>query len=285
MTNYPVAALISVYKNDQIQQFTQAIESLLEQDYGAQNIHIYLGIDGPIPEEIEQYIKSYSNCFHKIIRNQTNQGLAVTLNRLINAVENEKYIFRMDADDIALPFRFRLQAEFMEANPDVDVVGGGIVEFGADGNAITERYYPETHVEILQYIKKSNPLAHMTTCFRREVFEKGVLYPTNDFPEDLALWFGMLSKGFRIANIPHTLVRVRTASGYYARRNFRWAYSEMKTYLKGIRLLFGFSWCMTLPMCRFMMRCCPTFVTRAIYQSRAQFMNPPSSKNQQQKAA
>lgn len=278
------AVIMSVYKNDKAEYLDQAVRSILDQDVFLK-IHIYLAVDGQISAPVEKYIANNRKCFYRILRKHQNQGLARALNDLIDLLGDEEYIFRMDADDIVMPRRFSKQIAFMEDNPDIDVVGGGIIEFDGNGNAVTERHYPETNAEALQYVSKGNPLAHVTTCFRRRVFDQGVRYPTDDFPEDLALWFVLFLKGFRVASIPVPFVRVRVADGYYERRNFRWALSEMKTYLKGLYRLSGFSWQMLFPLCRFAMRCLPTFATRSIYQSRAKFMNPKPSENHHRKAA
>ena len=40
----------------------------------------------------------------------------------------------MDADDIALPDRFEKQIAYLEAHPEVDMVGGAINEIDENGN-------------------------------------------------------------------------------------------------------------------------------------------------------
>jgi hypothetical protein len=56
---------MSVYKNDKLKYFKEAVESIINQDYGFENINIYLGIDGEIGNDIEDYIKSNSHYFYK----------------------------------------------------------------------------------------------------------------------------------------------------------------------------------------------------------------------------
>ncbi len=45
-------------------------------------------------------INDNKDIFYKIIKNKYNMGLAKTLNKLIEVLEDEEYIFRIDADDI-----------------------------------------------------------------------------------------------------------------------------------------------------------------------------------------
>jgi len=51
-----VAFIMSVYKNDKLEYVKEAVESIINQDYGFENINIYLGIDGEIAKDIEDYI-------------------------------------------------------------------------------------------------------------------------------------------------------------------------------------------------------------------------------------
>lgn len=92
--------MITVYKNDKLEFFAQAIESIVNQDYGFANINIYLGIDGNLPDDIKTYIEENKQYFYKIVQNEQNRGLAYTLNRLIEVLEDEEFVFRMDSDDI-----------------------------------------------------------------------------------------------------------------------------------------------------------------------------------------
>lgn len=278
------AVIMSVYKNDKAEDVAQAVQSLLDQKISLM-VNIYLAIDGPIPATLEKYINRHCHYFTRILKKPKNERVAKAMNDLIDLLGEEEYIFRMDADDIAMPDRFKRQVDFMEANPHVDVVGGGIIEFDDNGDEVTERYYPETDVEVRKYICKGNPLANVTTCFRRRVFDQGLRYPTDAFFDDITLVFDMLAKGFCVANIPYPMVRVRASGDYYKRRNIRWVIPEIKVYLRGIYKLHGLSWRMIFPFFRSAMRCLPTFATRIIYQSRAKFMNPSPSETHRRKAA
>ena len=86
----------------------------------------------------------------------------------------------MDADDIALPDRFEKQIAYLEAHPEVDMVGGAINEIDENGNdrGKTTRYPCESDL-CRAFFAKRNPVAHPTVMFRRSFFEKaGWEYPT-----------------------------------------------------------------------------------------------------------
>ena len=114
-------------------------------------------------------------------------------------------IARMDTDDIAMPHRLEKEGAYMEAHPEVDVVGGAIREFNDEGTIDRVKNMPKTQEEILEYVKVRNPLNHMT------------------FLEDYSLWSRMLSQGYQFRNMEDILVRARTSMGLVKRRS-GWAY-------------------------------------------------------------
>lgn len=68
----------------------------------------------------------------RVISDGTNRGLPYRLN-LISKLAAGKYVARMDADDLMHPDRLKIQAEFLDSHPKVDVVGTGAVTIDVDG--------------------------------------------------------------------------------------------------------------------------------------------------------
>jgi len=87
-----IAVIQSVYRKDKPVLFEQSIISIVEQDCGFSKINYYLCTDGPLGEGLQAVIDKYKSKFYKIISNNTNIGLAASLNRLINSLEDEDYI-------------------------------------------------------------------------------------------------------------------------------------------------------------------------------------------------
>ena len=71
----------------------------------------------------------------RIINDGENKGLVARLNQSI-ALADTKYYARMDADDIMYVTRIEEQVRFLEANPNVDVLGTSIMTIDADNNII-----------------------------------------------------------------------------------------------------------------------------------------------------
>jgi hypothetical protein len=270
-----VAFIMTVYKNDKLKFFKEAIESIVNQDYGFENINIYLGIDGNIPLEIETYINENRNFFYKIVKNKQNKGLAFILNRLIDILENEEYIFRMDSDDICKRDRVSKQVNFMELHPQIEIIGGAIEEIDESGNVKMIRTYPKSTIEAKDYIVKASIFAHPTVCFRKSFFEKGFRYNENyKFNQDLALWFESLSKNIQISNIDDVVLSLRISDDFYKRRNYKRAFSEFQIYWKGIIKLYGYNWRLIYPIVRLIIRLMPSNIIKVIYSEKfRKFLN------------
>ena len=168
-----VAFIITVYKGDKLPYFKKAIETIINQDYGFENINIYLGVDGDLPKDIDNYITTNDKLFFKIIRNNANKGLAFTLNKLIDSLEEEDFAFRMDSDDVCYLDRVSKQVNFMNANPKVLISGGSIEEFSEEEGVKMIRQYPKNTLEAKKYIYKASVFAHPAVCFKKDFFAKG----------------------------------------------------------------------------------------------------------------
>ena len=70
-----VALLTSVYGKDNPEWFEISLKSIFEQTYGEENINIYLGVDGDIPESIKNIISKYNYKIFKIYYSKENIGL------------------------------------------------------------------------------------------------------------------------------------------------------------------------------------------------------------------
>lgn len=120
---------------------------------------------------------------------QENKGLVAALNRGC-ALARGRYIARMDADDVAVGNRLLWQMTFMEAHPEVGVLGGAVDVIDIDHNMIKEYCAnPETDREIRNVMLDTCPFWHPTVFMRREIFRQLGGYRDNVFgAEDYDLW-------------------------------------------------------------------------------------------------
>jgi len=227
-----ISVLMSVYKNDVPEDFETAINSILNQTYKPSEV--VLVIDGPVPDGINNVIKKFEdNKIFKIIRFEENKGLGTALKV---GSENCTYplIARMDSDDISLPNRFEEQIKYLSSHPEVDVVGTFGTEFiGNVDNTFALKTVPVTDEEIKKFMKKRNPINHMTVIMKKEMLLKSGGYQDWYYAEDYYLWLRMFLNGATFYNLPMDLARIRMNENSYARRH------GLK-YFKSIKKLFKF---------------------------------------------
>lgn len=262
-----VAFLITVYKNDKLEFFKQAIESISNQDYGFQNINIYLGIDGELPADTLNYIESNKENFHKIVQNESNRGLAFTLNRLIEILEDEEFVFRMDSDDICRVDRVSKQVEIIEIDKDLMLIGSELVEIDENGNELRYKKMPVTMDEIIHFSIVRNPFNHPTVAMRKEFFDVVGRYDENILKsQDYELWGRALRCGIKATNITEPLLYFRVASDYMSKRNSFVNY--MNEFKISIRLMIHFKKYSQFPkvLAKLVIRVMPSSVGKFVYK-------------------
>jgi len=147
---------------------------------------------------------------------QANSGQSKARNVAICEARG-KYIALLDADDQSVPKRLELQVEFLEANPDVDVVGGSIVNLSEEGEVLGVSSLPATHEDLAINIFRRNPFFTSTVMARREFFVD--LYGFDETlrrVEDHDLWLRGY-RSFRYHNMQIPL------SYYRHRRRISWS--------------------------------------------------------------
>lgn len=229
-----IAFIITVYKNDRLKYFQEAIESIINQDYGFENINIYLGIDGNLFKELDDYITCNEILFYKIVRNDKNRGLAYTLNRLIDVLEDEEYVFRMDSDDICMPDRVTKQMEYFQKDEELMLLGTDLVEIDEEGKELCYKSMPTKKEEIIKFSIARNPFNHPTVAMRKEFFSKvGTYNETILKSQDYELWARALIKEVKCTNINTHLLKFRVASDYMQKRN------SIVNYINEIKISFS----------------------------------------------
>ncbi|WP_270610595.1 glycosyltransferase [Bacteroides intestinalis] len=268
-----VGILLPVYKGDIFAFLKCAINSLLSQTYS--NISIFIGIDGPVREDVLTFIDEFSvKSDIRIVRFEENRGLAAVLNDLLDICLKEKidYIARMDADDISVDNRIQKQLDFLISHPEVDVVGGRIEEINEqserNGKSVT---YPLTHQECFKFFRYRDPLAHPAVMFRKSFFDKAKGY-RNEYRknQDTMLWFDGFMNGCIFANLDETVLLFRVTDDFY--KNRRNGFKRAKKMLKDrfmINKSLHYDWSAYLfSFLMFIMTLTPPFLKKFLYRIR-----------------
>ncbi len=186
---------------------SEAMQSVLSQTY--HNFEFIIVNDGSTDNSL-QILNNFSDKRIKVISHKKNLGIIKSLNK---AIENSqgKYIARMDADDICFKKRFEKQIKFLEHNPNIDICGTWIRNFG------TKNYVwqtPTKHEIIRARMLFESSLAHPSVMIRRAFLKQSKLMYEKEYvhAEDFAFWVKAGEKT-QLSNYPEPLLRYRTHPG------------------------------------------------------------------------
>jgi glycosyltransferase involved in cell wall biosynthesis len=146
---------------------------------------------------------------------EVNRGLGPALDAGLSASRYD-VIARQDADDISMPHRFAAQLPLIA---EADIVGAGLLEFGADVDDVVGRRVPPSDPdEIRTYARLHDPFNHPTVVYRRQSVLAAGGYGDLPLMEDYWLFARMLADGAEPVNVPEPLVYYRVGAGAYQRR-------------------------------------------------------------------
>jgi glycosyltransferase involved in cell wall biosynthesis len=200
MGNTPrVSVLMSAYNAEKY--IAEAIDSILSQTFS--DFEFIIINDGSTDTTAE-IVRSYADPRIVFVDNKENQRVSVCMNQGMDICRGE-YIARMDADDFSLPERFEKQVRFLDANPEIGVLGTNYHIFGAVERTVKQKERIGC-ADILMGWQIWQP----TAMLRKSVFDKYDLRYSPEFPpaEDYELW-SRAARYTQIANLPEVLLRYR----------------------------------------------------------------------------
>lgn len=172
----------------------------------------------------------------RLIRNETNKGLAYTLNRCMKHAVG-KYYARMDADDISKKQRLKKQMLFLEEHPQYAFVGCN-AEFIDDQGVWGEHILNEKPEEKDFLI--SSGFIHPTIMARAEVFDKIGGYSTAGYvtrAEDYELFMRLYAEGYGGYNMQEFLFQYREDIHAFSKRKYRYRLNELRVRYCGYHAL------------------------------------------------
>lgn len=112
-----VSVLIPVYNASAF--LKNSVNSILNQTFTDFEL---LLLDDCSSDNSVEIIKGFKDSRVKYYQNEHNLGISGSRNRLMDLAQGE-YLAIMDNDDLSLPERFAKQVAFLDAHPDVTIVG------------------------------------------------------------------------------------------------------------------------------------------------------------------
>jgi len=208
----------------------EALDSLSRQTFP--NFEVIAVDDGSTDatQKILQEWAARDKRLHVISR--PHQGLIAALKAGLDAC-NTPYVARMDADDRSYPERLSRQVAYLEAHPEVSVVGCLVEGFPERQVRPGFRIYIDwlnsllSDKDIRREIFIESPLPHPGVTFRRQVILQVGGYQECVWAEDYDLWLRLYLAGARFAKLPEILLkwrehpkRLTRTDGRYSLENF-----------------------------------------------------------------
>ena len=212
------SVLISVYYKEKPEYLEDAINSIFNQTLLPKEV--ILVEDGKLTDELYTIINKLKEKYHEIktVSLNENQGLGPALNEGLKYCSYD-IVARMDSDDISMPNRFKIQTDFLEKHPNIDIISGWIEEFyGKKENIISTRKTPEKHNDIVKFGRLRNPINHPAAMFRKRVICNIGGYRAKPFFEDYDLWVRAIISGVHLYNIQQSLLWFRLSDNAFLRR-------------------------------------------------------------------
>lgn len=234
------SALLSIYSKEQPSYFQAALTSIWDEQT-LKPTQIVLVQDGLLTKELEGIITEWQEKLGSILTTvplKQNVGLAAALNEGLKHCQYE-LIARMDTDDIAMPTRFEKQIAFMQQNPDIAASSAQIEEWNtALTQKLDQRTLPTAPAAVARFAKRRSPLSHPASIFRKSAVLDVGGYPPLRKAQDCALWALLLVNGYKLANLPDMLLKMRTGDELLTRRG--WAYFKQELLLLKFQKEVGF---------------------------------------------
>lgn len=149
-----------------------------------------------------------------LLRNPRNLGLTLSLNRGLERASGV-YLARQDVDDISLPTRLAEQVAFMEAHPEVVLLGTAAKRIDGQGRPIPVLgRHPGGDAALRLKMLLSNAFFHASALVRLDVLRgQSLSYdPSMTYAQDYDLWSRLMVHG-QAANLHEPLICFRVHGG------------------------------------------------------------------------
>lgn len=216
---HPLVSVIMPAYNAE-QYIGEAIESILRQSY--ENIELIV-IDDGSNDNTEEITKSFKDKRLYVYFNEKNKGISYTTNRGIEK-SNGKYIALMDDDDIAEEKRIEIQVDYLETNPQIDILGGRTTFINEHGKVLFLGEIPRYNPKYIRAVLLFNCMDFMnsTAMIRKDfIIKNNLSYEEECFGMQDFKFYIESSKVGNISTVSDFLLKHRIHSNNETEKNFR----------------------------------------------------------------
>lgn len=196
----------------------EAVESIINQTYNSWEL--IMCDDGSSDDTLtiaKKFAASYPDKI-LVLQNEQNMGLNYTLNQCLKYATGD-YVARMDGDDVSLPERFKIEAEFLDIHPEYAIVSTPMIFFDENGD-----WGQSKAIEIpviSDFVFHAPVHCHAPCMIRRKAYVEVGGYTIHKRLlrfEDCNLWYKLYAAGYRGYNLQEPLYKMRDDRNAYQRR-------------------------------------------------------------------
>lgn len=227
-----LSALMSVYNGEEF--VAEAIESILAQTYS--DFEFIIVNDGSTDRTREK-IEGFKDDRIKLFNLEKNRGVGAALNYGLSKVTSG-YVVKVDSDDISVPTRFEEQKKFLDINPEISIVGS-FIEFFPHNEKVANSIRYQSYKTLFE--KEINTLTKWEEIREKMYWFCAITHPSfmgkteaiklvgyEDFPmgTDYNLFYKLNKLGYKMANLPKVLVKMRVSESSITAKNLERFYVE-----------------------------------------------------------
>lgn len=195
--------IVMTFFNETVDQLNRSISSILNQSFTSFEFIIVPGN----PENLVgiEFVKNINDDRIRLIVVHEKTRMTNCLNLAIRNAKS-KYIALQEADDESLSERIKVQYNFLQSNPNVDIVGTSITYIDDYSKKILAiRHYS---LNPTKDFNRYAAIAHPTVMAKLSIYKKfGAYLETDEFRNcpDYELWLRWISQGVVFRNINMSL--------------------------------------------------------------------------------
>ncbi len=200
-----VTVLLAVYNGERY--LRESLDSVLAQTFADFEL---LVIDDGSRDKTLSILDEYEAGDTRVrIVSRPNRGLTNTLNQGLELARGQ-FLARMDADDVCMPDRLRIQVAYLREHPECVLVGSRVQLMDPDGRPIKQMCTETTHEQIdAAHLNRGWPVVHPAATMRLSTLREIGGYRDNyNTLEDLDLFLRLAEVG-KLANVPEVLLKYR----------------------------------------------------------------------------
>lgn len=219
-----ISVVLPVYNGEKY--LSEAINSILEQTIA--DFELIIINDGSTDGSLA-IIEKYQQSDTRIrVISRENKGLVNTLNESIEIARGEM-LARMDQDDIALPYRFERQLNWL-TQTEADICGSWVQRFGSKDKRIVRSHQSDEAIKIEMLF--ASPFAHPTVMMRTSLIKELRYEKAWEKAEDYDLWVRAAQAGLKMTNVQEVLLLYRVHESQISTSNSK----EQCQYSQNIRM-------------------------------------------------